>query len=296
MKTYNDVYIETRRALRAAGVEAFGTEARILLAAAADKTPEAFLRDLRLYPGADFEPRAAEYLRRRLAGEPAAYITGTWEFFGLELEINPSVLIPRSDTEVVTEAALDYLRQKPGARVLDLCTGSGCIGLALAAATPDCRVVLADIDRRALILAKRNALRLKLSQRVLALEADVLAPPARQLGEFDLIVSNPPYVPTGELEGLDVSVRDFEPWLALDGGADGLDFYRAVFARWTAILRPGGCLALECGEGQSEEVQRMARASGFTEAAVHRDTGGTERALAFRKPEETETKDSESEE
>ena len=263
MKTYNDVYMEARRALRSAGVEAYGLEARLLLAAAADKSVEDFLRDVRLYPGGDFEARAQEYLDRRLAGEPAAYIAGSWEFHGLELEVNANVLIPRSDTEVVTEAAIAFLGDRREARVLDLCTGSGCIGLAIAAAVPDCRVVLADIDRRALMLARRNALRTKLSQRVLALEADALAPPSRQLGMFDLIVSNPPYVPTEELEGLDASVRDYEPWTALDGGADGLDFYRAIFARWPVLLKADGCLALECGEG-------------------------TERALTFRRTKENE--------
>ncbi len=293
MKTYNDVYLETRRALRAAGVEGCDTEARILLAAAADKSPAEFLRDLRLYPGGDFEARAADHLRRRLEGEPAAYIAGSWEFYGLELEVNPNVLIPRSDTEAVTEASIAFLRVRPGARVLDLCTGSGCIGLAIAHEVPDCRVVLADIDRRAVILARRNALRLKLSQRVLALEADAMTPPARQLGTFDLIVSNPPYVPTGELEGLDPSVRNYEPWTALDGGDDGLDFYRAIFARWPAALKEGGCLALECGEAQSEALRRFGEQVGLTETGVFRDTGGTERALTFRKPKKQDTDESE---
>ena len=288
MKTYNDVYMEARRALRSAGVEAYGLEARLLLAAAADKSVEDFLRDVRLYPGGDFEARAQEYLDRRLAGEPAAYIAGSWEFHGLELEVNANVLIPRSDTEVVTEAAIAFLGDRREARVLDLCTGSGCIGLAIAAAVPDCRVVLADIDRRALMLARRNALRTKLSQRVLALEADALAPPSRQLGMFDLIVSNPPYVPTEELEGLDASVRDYEPWTALDGGADGLDFYRAIFARWPVLLKADGCLALECGEGQSENLRRFGTQVGFTDIAVFPDAGGTERALTFRRTKENE--------
>ena len=289
MKTYNDIYLEARRALRAAGVEACGAEARILLAAAADKRVEDFLRDIRLYPGGEFEARARDCLERRLAGEPAAYIAGSWEFHGLELEINPNVLIPRSDTEVVTDAAIAFLKERPKARVLDLCTGSGCIGLAVAAAVPDCRVVLADIDRRALMLAKRNALRHKLSQRVLALEADVLAPPpARQLGQFDMIVSNPPYIPTEEIDGLDPSVRDHEPWLALDGGGDGLDFYRAIFARWPVLLKADGCLALECGEGQSDALRRFGTQVGFTEIAVFPDAGGTERALTFRRTKENE--------
>lgn len=288
MKTYNDIYIAARRALREAGIEAYGTEARILLAAAADKRPEEFLRDLRLYPGEDFPLRAADYLRRRLAGEPAAYIAGTWEFYGLELEVDKSVLIPRSDTEVVTGAAIDLMRGKPEGRALDLCTGSGCIGLALAAALPGWRVVLADNDGRALLLAKHNAQRLKLSRQVLALEADALAAPSRQLGEFDLIVSNPPYVPTGEIPTLEASVRDYEPLLALDGGEDGLDFYRSIFGRWISALRPGGFLALECGEEQSPALQEMGRGVGLEVLGVFRDTGGTERALTFRRPEQTE--------
>jgi release factor glutamine methyltransferase len=284
VKTYNDIYLEARRALRGAGIEAYGTEARLLLAAAADKSPAEFLRDLRLYPGGDFEVRAEEMLRRRLAGEPAAYIAGAWEFYGLELEVNSNVLIPRSDTEVVTEAALAFLRERREARVLDLCTGSGCIGLALAANVPDCRVILADIDRRALAVAKRNAQKLRLGARAFALEADALAPPPRQLGEFDLIVSNPPYIPSGELITLDPSVRDYEPCAALDGGEDGLDFYRALFFQWTGILKPEGRLMLECGEGQSRELLAMGRRAGLTDPEVFPDTGGTERALSFRKP------------
>ena len=284
MKTYNDHYLEARRALRGAGIEAADAEARLLLAAAADKSVEAFLRDLRLYPGEEFSLRAGELLRRRLEGEPAAYLVGRWEFYGLELEINPNVLIPRSDTEVVTAAAIGFLRERPDARVLDLCTGSGCIGLAVAASVPDCRAVLADIDRRALLLAKRNAQAHRLGTRAAVLEADALAPPARQLGEFDLLVSNPPYVPSGELPELDPSVRDYEPWTALDGGEDGLDFYRAIFAHWLRVLKPEGRLMLECGEGQAPVLLRMASQAGLTDEAVFRDSGGTERALSFRKP------------
>ncbi len=283
MKTYNEIYLETRRALRSAGIEAYSLEARLLLAAAADKSPEDFLRDLRLYPGGDFEARAAEALRRRLEGEPAAYIAGTWDFYGLELEVNHNVLIPRSDTEVVTEAAIAFLRRTPEARVLDLCTGSGCIGVAIAVNVPDCRVVLADNDRRALPVARRNAQTQRLGARAIVLEADVLAPPPKLLRDFDLLVSNPPYVPSGEIPGLDPSVRDYEPWTALDGGEDGLDFYRAIFARWTGLLKPGGRLMLECGEGQAPELLRLGTMAGLTEPEVFRDTGGTERALSFRK-------------
>lgn len=283
MRTYNDVYQAARKALLAAGIEAAATEARAILAAAADKSPADFLRDLRLYPGGDFEARAETLIRRRLAGEPAAYLAGSWEFYGLELEVNPNVLIPRSDTEAVTGAAIAFLENRREARVLDLCTGSGCIGLAIAHEVPDARVVLADIDRRALMLAKRNAQRLHLGARVAVLETDVMLPPARQLGSFDLIVANPPYVPSGEMEGLDSSVRDWEPWTALDGGEDGLDFFRAILGRWVSILLPGGCLALECGEEQAQPLRDLAGKVGLVPGGTFRDTGGTERALTFIK-------------
>lgn len=288
VKTYNDIYIETKRVLRQAGIEDSGQEARILLASAADKSPAEFLRDLRLYPGDEFSVRAAEALRRRLSGEPTAYIAGSWEFHGLELEVNPNVLIPRSDTEVVVDAALAFLRSHPEARVLDLCTGTGCIGLSIAAAAADCRVILADIDPRALMVAKRNAARHGLSQRVWCLEADALKNPARQLGTFDLLISNPPYIPSAEIDTLDPSVKDFEPHLALDGGGDGLDFYRSVFARWVPILNPGGCLALECGEAQAVELVRLGTDVGLESPECYQDTGGTDRAVLFRKPQPTE--------
>ena len=288
VKTYADLYLDARKALLPTEGMYAGNIARELVCAASGKTQEALIADRSLYASEEICARVENFVRRHITGEPTAYIVGAWEFFGLELSVDPNVLIPRSDTEVVTEAALGYLREKPDARVLDLCTGSGCIGLALAANAPGCRVVLADFERRALILARQNVRNLGLSARCVPVEADALAAPARQLGEFDLIVSNPPYVPSGELGALEPSVRDYEPWIALDGGEDGLDFYRSIFGRWTAVLRPGGCLALECGEEQSAELLRMGREVGLTEAAVHRDTGGTERALTFRKPEEQE--------
>ena len=284
IRDYNEIYLDARRRLKGAGIDAAGLEARLLLAFAADKTPEEFLRDIRMYPGEDFSRRAEDLLRRRLAGEPAAYLTGSWSFYGLELEINSNVLIPRADTELAVDAALECLRDAAEPRVLDLCTGSGCIGIAIAAKVPVCRVVLADLDRRALLLAKRNTLLNHVSGRVLCAEADVHRGPASRLGNFTLIVCNPPYVPTRELESLDPSVRDYEPRLALDGGEDGLDFYRDIFARWTEILRPGGWLVLECGEGQSMALRRMAEETGIIPTDTLTDSRGTERTLVFRKP------------
>ena len=283
IRNYNEYYLDTRKRLKAAGIEAAGLEARLLLAFAADKSPEEFLRDIRMYPGLGFEERAENLVERRLAGEPAAYLTGSWSFYGLELEINRSVLIPRSDTELMVDAALACLGDTPEPRILDLCTGSGCVGLAIAAKTPDCRAVLADLDRRALLLAKRNSLLCRVSGRVLCTEADVHAGPSPRLGDFTLVACNPPYIPTGELETLDPSVKDYEPHLALDGGEDGLDFYRSLFARWTGAIRPGGWLVLECGEGQSGPIRRMAEETGLLNTDTLLDGGGTERTLVFKK-------------
>ena len=284
IRDYNEVYLDARRRLKAAGIEAAGLEARLLLAFAADKSPEEFLRDIRMYPDEAFTLRAEELVRRRLAGEPAAYLTGSWSFYGLDLEINPNVLIPRADSELAVDAALSCLADAAEPRVLDLCTGSGCIGIAIAARIPACRVILADLDRRALLLAKRNAMLNHVSGRVLCAEADVHEGPSPRLGEFTLIVCNPPYIPTGELETLDPSVRDYEPRLALDGGEDGFDFYRSIFARWMRIIRPGGWLVLECGEGQSMTLRRLAEECGIIPTDTLVDGHGTERTLVFRKP------------
>jgi release factor glutamine methyltransferase len=288
IQNYNEYYLDTRRRLKAAGIEAAGLEARLLLAFAADKSPEDFLRDIRMYPGRDFEERAEALIGRRLQGEPVAYITGSWSFYGLDLEINPNVLIPRPETELMVDAALACLKDIPEPRVLDLCTGSGCVGIAIAAKVPESRVVLADLDRRALLLAKRNTLLCRVSGRALCIEADVREGPPSRLGDFHLVACNPPYVPAGEIDTLDPSVRDYEPRLALDGGEDGLDLYRSLFARWRSVIRPGGWLILECGEGQSMELRRMAEEVGIVPTDTLEDSHGTERTLVFRRPERTE--------
>ncbi len=285
IQNYNDLYLETRRRLKAAGIDAAGLEARLLLAFAADKSPEEFLRDIRMYPDKGFAPRAEALVERRLAGEPAAYITGSWSFYGLELEINPNVLIPRSDTELMVDAALECLKGVPAPRILDLCTGSGCVGLAIASRVPDSRAVLADVDLRALLLAKRNSLLCRVSGRVLCTEADVRENPSPRLGDFTLVTCNPPYIPSAELETLDSSVKDYEPHLALDGGEDGLDFYRSIFARWASVIRPGGWLILECGEGQSTDLRRMGEETGLIPTDTLKDSRGTERCLVFRRPD-----------
>ena len=271
--TYNNLYLDTRKRLKAAGVESAQLEARELVGFAADKTREQFFRDLTLYASDEVERRVEELTQRRLAGEPVAYIIGEWEFYGLPLDISKDVLIPRMDTEVLAERAILLARAAgEGARVLDLCAGSGCVGLAVAANVPACRVVLADLSEGALRVCKQNIRRNDLNARVTCVQADATQDPSSALWDFDVIACNPPYIPHGDLAGLDVSVRDYEPWAALDGGADGLDFYRAIAAKWGTALRLGGSLVFEVGIGQAADVERILAQNGFENIVTHRDT------------------------
>ena len=288
-KTYNELYITLRKQLKDAGVEACSLEARLIVAHAAGKTPEKLLQDLRLYTSPAIEAKVAELSRRRLAGEPVAYLTGSWEFYGLELEVTPDVLIPRADTEVLVEQALSLTEDKTAVlRVLDLCTGSGCIGCALGVELPRARLTLADLSRAALEVAKINARSCGLSGRCLCVEADALADPIPQMGQFDLIVSNPPYIDTAEIETLDGSVRDYEPRMALDGGADGLDFYRAITEKWACLLRPGAWLLFEIGETQAAAVTALMAQAGLVEIGVAQDTAGLDRVVFGRAKTEVE--------
>ncbi len=278
--TYNNLYLDVRRRLRAAGVESAQLEARELVCAAAGKTREQFYRDAPLYASAQTEAKVADFLRRRLAGEPVAYLVGEWEFYGLTLDLSPEVLIPRIDTEVLAEQAILLARAAgKGARVLDLCAGSGCVGLAVAANVPGCRVILAEISEGALRICRQNIRRCGLNVQVSCVQADALQPPPAALWDFDVIACNPPYIPTGDLAGLDRSVRDFEPHLALDGGRDGLDFYRAVAGRWSTALRLGGALLFEVGAGQAGDVAKLMEQHGFTQLQTHLDTANIQRVV-----------------
>ena len=273
-----------RNALRAQGIEAANFEARLLVAAASGKTTAQLLRDMSLYDTDEVENRAADMLRRRLAGEPAAYITGVWEFRGLPMEVSRDVLIPRIDTEVLAELAIKYLRGtgRLDARVLDLCSGTGCIGCAIAAELPRVRVVLADVSAAAMDISRRNVERNGLGGRVSFLPADVTKQPPLMTGSFDLVVSNPPYIPTMEILTLDPSVRDYEPVWALDGGEDGLDFYRAILKNWAGVIRQGGELMFEVGEDQAERVKDLMRMAGLREARSFPDTQNIQRVVAAK--------------
>ena len=267
--TYNNLFLDTRARLKKAGIEAAQLEARELVCYAADKSREQMYRDMSLYVSAELEKRVDDLVRRRLAGEPVAYIIGEWEFYGLPLDINQEVLIPRTDTELLAERGIARAREAgEGARVLDLCAGSGCVGLAVAANVPSCRVVLGELSEGALRTCKQNVRRNQLNARVTCLSVDALEAPSSALWDFDVIVCNPPYIPTGDIDGLEPSVKDYEPHMALDGGEDGLDFYRIIAEQAPEHLKKGGVLMLEIGFDQKEAVKGLLQETGRFEKII----------------------------
>ncbi len=272
--TYNDLYLDARKALKGMGVEQAQLEAQELLCFASGKARGEFLRDLPLYASDEVERRFRGLLERRLKGEPIAYLIGEWEFYGLTLDICRDVLIPRPDTETLVERGILFVRDLPdGTRVLDLCAGSGCVGLAIAENCPNTRVILAEWWSDALRVARQNILRCGLSQQVTAAQVDALEVPPRLLRDLDLILCNPPYIPTLEVGRLDPSVRDYEPRIALDGGEDGLKFYRAIAKKWKAALKPGGKLAFEVGYDQAPAVRAIMAEQGFVDIQTTMDPG-----------------------
>jgi len=277
--TYNDLYLNIRQLFHENGLPAATLEARELVCFAAGKTREEMQCDGRLYVPQEIESRTRDLVARHLAGEPVAYLIGEWEFYGLPLDISESVLIPRPDTEVLAQEAIAYVQTLAHPRVLDLCAGSGCVGLAVASQCKNARVVLGEIDEGALRVCRQNIRRNTLNAQVVALPVDALKKPSAQLGEFDCIVSNPPYIPTGDIETVDGSVRDYEPHLALDGGADGLDFYRVICEKWRDALHIGGKLFFEIGIGQADDVLRIMRSAGFGEIDVVPDLNGIPRVV-----------------
>ena len=283
MKTYNELYINARNTLKRSGIEAYALEARILVASAAGKTVQQLLRDLSLYTTQPVEEKVNGYVERRLGGEPVAYISGDWEFYGLPMKVTKDVLIPRPDTELLVDLAKQALTGwKMDARVLDLCCGSGCITCAVGHELPATKLVAVDLSASALEVCRTNIALNRLNTRVICMQADATASPPLGIGSFDLIVSNPPYVKTEEIGELDRSVKDYEPVWALDGGKDGLRFYKAIIKYWKSLLRPDGLLIFVVGEGQAQDVADMLLAGGFASTSIHQDARGVDRAVVGR--------------
>ena len=281
VKQYSQLYLEARRAfMTSEEPQGASLMARNLLCRISGKSPEALIADSDLYASEEVCRAMNSAIKRIIAGEPLAYVLGEWDFYGLTLYVNEHVLIPRDDTCALAALAINraiFLDQDP--RILDLCTGTGCIGLAIATRVKDARVTLADISKDAMAVAKKNIVSHRLSGRVTCVQADALAPAPAFLGKFDMIVSNPPYITGQEMKELPDSVKDYEPHLALYGGEDGLDFYRSIAKNYAAALKPGGLLCFEFGMGQGDDVCRILLENGYTILERTRDYNDRERAV-----------------
>lgn len=282
-QTIYDLYATIRKTLKNAEITMAELEARELVAAAtgADKTRTADWGHR--YLDEPTTNRALDLCRRRLAGEPLAYLLGEWDFYGLTFRVTRDVLIPRPDTERLCELAIARANELVNPRVLDLCTGTGCIGLSLVHEVEDARVVLMDVSDRALAVARENARRLDVQNRTVVLRGDALQPPGDRLGLFHILTCNPPYVTGAEMAALDRSVRAYEPHLALYGGSDGLDFYRAIVEKgWLEMLLPGGHAYFECGDRQYDRVAAILEQTDLGRVTVEEDTFGVQRIVVLK--------------
>jgi release factor glutamine methyltransferase len=282
--TLNQAFAGAAAVLRRAGIAAPELDARLLLCHAAGLSHEAYAANA----GAAVQPavlaRFAAAIGRRLEREPVSRITGIREFYGRSFAVGPEALDPRPDTETLIEAALALIERrgwrKKALAVLDLGTGTGCILITLLAELPHAQGVGTDLSPGALALAASNAERLGVAARASFVSADWLDGIG---GTYHLILSNPPYVTSGEIAGLAQEVAGYDPLLALDGGVDGLDAYRRIAARVPKVLAEGGSLLVEIGAGQAADVQDIVRAAGLKldpDHAVSRDLAGRPRVVA----------------
>ena len=288
-----------RERLRAAGIEAAGTEARLLLAVALGERAGGMAV---FHPDSPLTaPEAAalaRLVRMRARRRPLQYITGGCQFRGLLFRLESGVFIPRPETEVLVDAVLDEIRPDRAALFADVCTGCGVVAVTVAVERPRCRVLACDISRRALALARANARRHGVHDRVLFLAGDLLSPVRRLLARcgpaggrtlLDVLACNPPYIRSADIAGLQPEVARYEPRRALDGGRDGLDPYRRLAAEAPALVRPGGVLAVEVGHGQARAVQEMLRAgTAFSGDEVRADFNGIDRVVVARRAGQVE--------
>lgn len=223
----------------------------------------------------------SQQIERRLAGEPIQYITGECEFYGLSFSVNRDVLIPRQETEHVVEKVLELASLLVGPRLVDVGTGSGAIAIALAHESPGAKVTATDVSDAALRVARRNAERTGVAERIRFLEGDLLKPVAAE--QFEFVVSNPPYVATDDRASLALEVRDHEPDVALFAGSNGLDIYRRLVPAAYRVLVAGGFAVFEIGYGQAEAVAELFSAAGFVDIEFAKDLQGIDRVITARR-------------
>lgn len=270
---YQEIYRQGVSVLEKAEIEEASLEARLLLEEICDTDRTALYAHGEREVSPEQEKQYLEWIERRAERIPLQHILGKTEFMGLTFLVNEDVLCPRSDTEVLVEEVLKHLHD--GMRILDIGTGSGCILLSLLHYSNDCQGIGADISGKALRIAKENARRLSI-ERVCFVESNLFE---KIEGQFEIIVSNPPYIKSSDIADLMPEVRDHDPRAALDGGADGLFFYREITERAKDYLPGGGMLFYEIGYDQGEAVRRIMEDNGFREVRILKDFSGLDRVV-----------------
>lgn len=280
MTTLVSLWTDVRRRLEAAKVDSPVLDARLLIEAGAGVTRLEIVTDPRRELTQAQIDAVEALTRRREAREPISHILGRKAFWTFDVLVTGDVLTPRPETELLVEAALRLTTKEQAIRILDLGVGSGAILMAFLSERPLASGVGVDVSEAAIEVARRNAERHQLADRLELRHGDWTA---GLEGQFDLVLSNPPYIPGHEIDGLEPEVANYDPRLALDGGADGLDAYRAIIAQLDRVLAPGGTFGLEVGRGQAEAVQALAEEAGFVTETPIRDLAGIPRVVVGRR-------------
>lgn len=282
--TVRDALSRAMQKLKDSGVSDERTEAEYLLSFAL----KVKRHDIYLYPERVLSEKESsefmDFIRKRALREPAQYITGETEFRGLIFKVSPEVLIPRPETELLVEEALDFLKGfKDEEIVIDLCTGSGCVAVSIAKEREKTRVYAVDISKEALKVASLNAEKNGVASRITFFSGDLFTPLSGLKGKARVIVSNPPYVSKEDIEKLDPEIKDFEPMIALRGGVDGLEFIRRIIEGSPEYLLPDGRLMMEIGWGQAERVKEIILQHGlYRDIEIRKDLSGIERVVKAR--------------
>jgi release factor glutamine methyltransferase len=281
--TLVQAWTSTRDRLKAARLDSPAIDARLLVEAASGATRMDILTDPYRALSDEQAAQLEAYVSRRERREPVGRILGRQGFWKIMVKVTPAVLSPRSDTETVVDVTLKAFEEHAGFSVLDLGVGSGAILLAILAERPAAKGLGVDVSEEALAVARENAANLGLAGRAAFLRGDWAA--GLEPASFDLVVSNPPYIPSADIDGLDTEVRDHEPRVALDGGPDGLDAYRTLAPQILAMLKPKGLFAVEIGYDQAKAVEALFREAGAAEVRTIQDLGGRDRVVTgFNKP------------
>lgn len=280
LKTLYNTYLDLRQELRLKGISMYQLEAKEILAFALGIDRDKFNeRDERIVFLKEQE-KIDNLVNLRLSGTPLPHIIGEWDFYGMTFEVTTNTLIPRSDTECIAQEGINFLKGFERGRVLDLCCGTGCIGIAVLKHTQEgITAILGDYSDYAIRVTKNNIMKHMVSGRALTMKINALEPYNSALGKFQLIVCNPPYIPTKDISTLDDSVKEHEPILALDGGEDGLRFYRAVTKYYKDSLAKNGAMLFECGIGQYEDIITIMEEEGFEDIKIIKDLSGIERGV-----------------